>query len=72
MKIIVPIIPKDFITNLLLSSLCPFLQTKNKNQIFSKLVVWYRKIFLFLSIASRALLENHVEFRNFIEESSYS
>ena len=36
-----------FITNLLLSSFCSFLQTKNKNQVFSKLVVWYQEMFLF-------------------------
>ena len=39
-KIIVTIIPTDLVTNLLLSSLCPFLQTKNKNQVLSKFVVW--------------------------------
>ena len=32
MKIIVTIIPTDLVTNSLLSSLCSFLQTKNKNQ----------------------------------------
>ena len=30
------IIPTDLVTNSLLFSLCPFLQTKNKNQVFSK------------------------------------
>ena len=47
MKIIVTIIPTDLVTNSILSSFCFFLQTKNKNQVFSNLVVWYREIFLF-------------------------
>ena len=47
MKIIITIILTDLVTNSLLSSLCPFLQTKNKNQVFSKLLVRYREIFLF-------------------------
>ena len=33
MKIIVTIIPTDLVKNSLLSSFCPFLQTKNKNQV---------------------------------------
>ena len=37
MKIIEAIIPKDLVTYLLLSSFCPFLQTKDKNQVFRKL-----------------------------------
>ena len=32
MKTIVTLIPTDLVTNLLLCSFCPFLQTKNKNQ----------------------------------------
>ena len=39
MKIIVTMSPTDLNTNSLLSSLCPFIQTKYKNQVFSKLVV---------------------------------
>ena len=39
MKIIVIIIPTDLFTKSLLSSFCSFLQTENKNQVFSKLVV---------------------------------
>ena len=39
-KIIMNIIPTDLFTNILLSFFCPFLQTKKKNQIFRKLVVW--------------------------------
>ena len=40
MKIIATIIPTNLVTNLLLSSLSIFLQAKNKNLVFSKLVVW--------------------------------
>ena len=43
---IVTIIPTDLVTNSLLSSFCSYLQTKNKDQVFSRLVVWYREIFL--------------------------
>ena len=39
-KITVTIFPTDLGTNLFLSSFCPVLQTKNKNKVFSKLVVW--------------------------------
>ena len=47
MKIIVTSIPTDLVTNSLLSSFFSFLQTKNKNQVFSKLMVWYQEIFAF-------------------------
>ena len=47
MKIIVTIILTDLVTNLFLSTSCPFLQTRNKNLVFSKLVVLQREIFLF-------------------------
>ena len=47
MKIIVTSTPTGLVTNSLLSSFCSFLQTKNKNQVFSKLVVWYQEMFLF-------------------------
>ena len=40
MEIIVTMIPTDLLTNSLLPSLCPFLQTKNKNHNFIELVVW--------------------------------
>ena len=39
MKIIVIIIPTNLVTNSLVSLLCPFIETKNKNKIFSKLEV---------------------------------
>ena len=47
MRIIVAIIPTELVTNSLLYFFCPFLKTKNKNPVFSKLVVWQREIFLF-------------------------
>ena len=40
MKIIITIIPTDLVANLFFSFFCPFLQTTNKNLVFSKLVVW--------------------------------
>ena len=40
MKIIVTTILKDLVTNSLLSSFCPVLQTKNKNPVVSKLAAW--------------------------------
>ena len=39
MKTIVTVIPINLVTNTLLSFVCPFVETKNKNQIFSKLVI---------------------------------
>ena len=47
MKIVVAIIPTDLVTNSLLSSFCPLLHFKNKNQVFSRLVIWKQEIFLF-------------------------
>ena len=46
MKIIATIFPTDLVTNSLLSCFCPFLQTKNKNQVFSNLAVKEREILL--------------------------
>ena len=57
MEIIVSIIPTDLVTNSFLSSFCPFLQIKNKNFVFSKLVV--QLYFCFLFKASRSLLQSH-------------
>ena len=37
---IATIIPTNFVTNLLLSLYRPFIETKNKDQIFSNLVVF--------------------------------
>ena len=69
MKIIVSIIPADLVTNSLLSYFCPFLQTKSKYQVFSKLVVWLQEIFCFLFIASRALLQRHTEFNRILKRN---
>ena len=40
MKIIVTIMPTDFVVNSLLTLFCPFLETKNKDQVFIRLMVW--------------------------------
>ena len=47
MMIIVAMILTDLVINSLLSSFCSFFQIKNKNQVFSKLVVREQEIFLF-------------------------
>ena len=60
------IIPTDLVTNWLLFSFCPFLQTKNKNQV---LISWWscnEKYFCSLFIASLALLQSHVEFNRLL------
>ena len=62
MKIIVTIIPTNLVTNSLLFLFCPFIETKNKNQVFSKLVVWQQGIVCFLFISSRALLQRYAKF----------
>ena len=41
MKIIATIFPTDLVTNLLLSSFCHFLQTKNKSLVFRNISVFY-------------------------------
>ena len=64
MKIIVTMIPTDLVKNLFLSSFCPFLQTKNKNLVFSGLVtthISFIYIYIYIYIASRALLQSHAE-----------
>ena len=40
MKLIVTIIATNVVANSLLSLFCPALETKNKNQVLTKLVVW--------------------------------
>ena len=62
MKMIVTIIPTDIVTNSLLSSFYPFLQTKNKNQIFSKSVVWQPEILLFLVYTESNAMSNLADF----------
>ena len=70
MKIIVTIIPTNLVTKL--SSFYHFLDIRNKNFVFSKLVVYSNeKYFCFLFIASCALLESHAKcnrllLRNFL------
>ena len=39
-EVIVTIIPKNFITNSLLSLFCLFLEAGNKSQVLRKLIVW--------------------------------
>ena len=46
MKIFAHLIPTNLGINSLISFFCHFLETKNKNQLLSKLVVWKRDIFL--------------------------
>ena len=47
MKIIKTIFSTDLITNSFLSSFCSFIQAKNKNHVFSKLVACNEKYFCF-------------------------
>ena len=68
MKIIVTIIPANLATNSLLSLFCLFVETNNKNQIFTKLVIWQREIFYFLFIASSALLQRYAEFNRLLKK----
>ena len=46
MRVTATIISTDLVTNSLLSSFCPFLQTKHKHHVFSKLVIWQQEMFL--------------------------
>ena len=66
MKKIVTIIPTNLVTNSLLFLLCTFVETKNKNLIFNKLVIWEHEIFLFLFIASRILFQKYAEFNRLL------
>ena len=61
MKIIVTIIPADLIRNSILTFFGSFLQTKNKNQVFSMLVVWYQEIYLVFGYSELRLLQSHAE-----------
>ena len=72
MKVIVAIIPTDLVINFLLSSFCPFLQTKNKNLLFSKLVLWWREIFLFFIYSELRSTSKPCRIQQtFIKEFSY-
>ena len=59
------LIPIKLVTNWLLFHFCPFVWIKNNN-FFWKLVVWWRKIFVFSLKASRTLLQRHVEFNKLL------
>ena len=55
MEIIVTISPTDLVTNSFLSLFCPFIETKNNIQTFSKLVVCSQEIdLLFVYSKSRS------------------
>ena len=81
MKIIVTTIPIDLVTNSLLSSFCPFLQTKNKNQVSSRQVgglvtrnisVFCLQRFLFFVYSeSRSASKPYRIQQTFIKEFSY-
>ena len=72
MKTIATITPTDLVTNFLLSSFCSFLQTKNKNQDFTKLVVWYQEIFLFFGYSESRSTSKPCQIQQTImEEFSY-
>ena len=45
-----------------------FVETKDKNEIFSKLVIWQQEIFLFLFIASCAVLWRYAEFNRVLKK----
>ena len=65
-------IPTDLATISFLPFFCPFLQTKTKTQIFSKLVVWWREIFLFFIYnESRSTSKPYRIQYTFIKEFSY-
>ena len=64
MKIIVTIIPTDLVTNLLLSSFCPFQKQESGFQQVGGLVT--RNISDFLSVTSRAILQSHAEFNRLL------
>ena len=68
MKIIVTIIPTNLITNLLLLLFCPFLQTKNKNQIFSSLT---KEFFSFVYIETHSTSKPLRIKKTFIKEFSH-
>ena len=68
MKIIVTIILTNLVTNSLLSLFCPFVETKTKNQIFSKIVACNKTYFCFLFLASRALLQRYAKFNKLVQK----
>ena len=58
--------PTDLVTNLFLYSFCPFLQTKNQEPGFQQVGGLVTRNICFLFIASRALLQSHLEFNRFL------
>ena len=73
MRIFGTIIPIDLVTNSLLPSFCLFLQTKNNNQVFIKMVVWQREIFLLFVYSESRFTSKPCQIRqtNSIKEISY-
>ena len=67
MKINVTIIPTNLVTNSLLSFVCPFVETKNNNQISASWWSGNEKYFCLLLIASRALLQRYAEFNRLLK-----
>ena len=65
MKRIISTIPTGLVTNSLLSSFCPFLQTKNKNQVQQVGGLVTINISL-LFIASRVLLQSQAKFNRLL------
>ena len=64
-------------TDLLLFLFCPFVKSKIKNQIFSKLAVWDREIFLFfVSVKSRSTSEafrpNSIDFQPTLRQEIFA
>ena len=68
-KIVVTIIPTDLVTNLLVSSFCPFLQTKTRIWFSASWWSGNKKYFCLLFMESRALLQSHTEFKDFYKRN---
>ena len=69
MKMIVTMIPTNVDPNSLLSLFFPFKETKNKNKIFTKLVVWFRQIVLLFVLKSHTLLQRYAEFNKLLQKN---
>ena len=69
------LIPIDLVTNLLLFIFYNFLENKNQNHVFSKLVVWSGTrsfFFLFWSIVSHTLFQNHAELNRLLSNNFHT
>ena len=66
MKIIVPLISASLVINWLLYLFCHFVETKNKNEVFRKMAVLLREVFVFFFIVSRPLLQRLAEFNRLL------